>query len=74
MPAIINGPILIANITGNGAVEFGDSLIVSPKVASKIPAGSGAFNTAVWSVTNTAFNITNYIDPDVTDQSIAGNN
>jgi len=73
MPAIINGPIAIANITGNGAVEFGDSLIVSPKVASKVPAGAGAFNTAVWALTNTAFNITAYIDPDVTDQPIVGN-
>ncbi|MDR4950430.1 spore germination protein [Neobacillus cucumis] len=73
MPAIINGPVAIANITGNGAVEFGDSLIVSPKVASKTPAGAGAFNTAVWSMTNTVFNITNYIDPDVTDQPMVGN-
>jgi spore germination protein PF len=55
-------------------VEFGDSLVVSPKIASKTPAGAGAFNTAVYVVTNTALNSTNYIDPDVVDQPISGNN
>jgi Spore germination protein gerPA/gerPF len=33
-------------ITASGAVEFGDSLVVSPKVAQKIAAGDGVFNTA----------------------------
>lgn len=73
MPAIINGPIQIANITASGVVEFGDAIIVSPKIAQKIPAGAGAFNTAFIAITNTAWNSTNYIDPTEIDQPIVGN-
>jgi hypothetical protein len=74
MPANIFGPIQITTISASGVVEFGDSLVVSPKIASKTPAGAGAFNTAVWVITNTALNSTTYIDPDVIDQPIVGNN
>jgi spore germination protein PF len=74
MPANIFGPIQITTISASGVVEFGDSLVVSPKIASKTPAGAGAFNTAVSVMTNTALNCTNYIDPNLIDQPIAGNN
>ncbi|MGG3467825.1 spore germination protein [Neobacillus pocheonensis] len=73
MPANIFGPIQITTISASGVVEFGDSLVVSPKNASKTPAGAGAFNTAVWVMTNTAINSTTYIDPNVIDQPIVGN-
>ncbi len=73
MPANIFGPVLITTISASGVVEFGDSLVLSPKVASKNPAGAGAFNTAFFVMTNTALNSTNYIDPNLIDQPIAGN-
>ncbi|OIK10614.1 hypothetical protein BIV60_20555 [Bacillus sp. MUM 116] len=74
MPAIIGGPVIINNITGNGDVQFGDSLFNSPKVASKTPAGAGGFNTGVFIITNTGVSSTNFIDPNVIDQPITGNN
>lgn len=74
MPAIICGPLLINVISGNGAVEFGDTLVVSPKIASKTPAGAGGFNTAYFAVTNSWVNSTNYIDPNTIDQPVVGNN
>jgi spore germination protein PF len=72
MPANIFGPIQITTISASGVVEFGDSLIISPKVASKTPAGAGAFNTAVWVMTNVAVNSTNFIDTNLIDQPISG--
>ncbi|MCM3766315.1 spore germination protein [Neobacillus niacini] len=74
MPAIICGPIIINNITGNGDVQFGDSLFNSPKVASKTPAGAGGFNTGAFILSNTLASSTNYIDPNVIDMPVAGNN
>ncbi|MGJ7909982.1 spore germination protein [Neobacillus sp. LXY-1] len=73
MPANIFGSIQITTISASGVVEFGDSLVVSPKIASKTLAGAGAFNTAFLAMTNTAISSTNYIDPNVIDQPIAGN-
>ncbi|MDQ0201869.1 spore germination protein [Neobacillus ginsengisoli] len=72
MPANIFGPIQITTISANGVVEFGDSLIVSPKVASKTPVGAGSLNTAVWVMTNTAVNSTIFIDSNLIDQPISG--
>ncbi|MGG5254856.1 spore germination protein [Neobacillus sp. SM06] len=74
MPAIIGGPIQINIVSGNGIVEFGDSLFVSPKIASKTPAGSGGFNTGIYNITNNGISGTNYIDPDAIDQPMCGNN
>ncbi|WP_042354008.1 spore germination protein [Bacillus rubiinfantis] len=71
MPANIYGPIQITTISANGVVEFGDSLIVSPKVASKTPSGAGSFNTAFWVMTNTAVNCTNFTNSNVVDQPIS---
>ncbi|MED3564216.1 spore germination protein [Bacillus xiapuensis] len=70
---IICGPITINNITGNGDVQFGNSLFNSPKVASKTPAGSGGFNTGAFILTNTVASATNFIDPNVIDQPLTGN-
>ena len=73
MPAIIFGPVTINNITGNGDVQFGDSLFNSPKVASKTPGGAGGFNTGAFIVTNVGVSSTNFIDPDGVDQPLTGN-
>lgn len=66
MPSIV-GPITINSI-GGGVVNFGDSLNVSPTSSSKTNAGSGAFNTGDWIVTNNGISVTNSVDPDVNDQ------
>lgn len=73
MPANIFGPIQITTISANGVVEFGDSLVVSPKVASKTPSGAGSFNTGIWVMTFTAANSTIFINSSGTDQPISGN-
>lgn len=74
MPVNICGPIQIDNVTTFAVVKFGDSLVLTPKNLSKASAGSGAFNTGGGVVVNTGANTTNYIDPNVIDQSNAGNN
>ncbi len=72
MPAII-GPVQIVNV-GGGIVQFGDTVYISPKSASKTAAGSGAFNTGGLIVTNNGLNGTNVLDTNLIDQPIAGNN
>jgi spore germination protein PF len=74
MPAFISGPIQINTISGNGVVDVGDALVVSPKVASKTAAGSGGFNNAVFDLTVDGINSTNYINPNTVNQPVAGNN
>lgn len=74
MPVAICGPLRIHNVTTNAIVKFGDSSVLAPKDKSKVFAGSGAFNTGVGVMTNTAVNTTNFIDPDVIDQPNTGNN
>lgn len=73
MPAIINGPIAIDNITTDGNVKFGDAIFMTPKHESKTYAGSGGFNSGGAVITNTVVNATNYVDPDVVDQPIYSN-
>ncbi len=74
MPAIIRGPVQIDAISVTGIVKFGDSFVLSPKGVSEASAGSGAFNNGFAAVINNGVNYTNYIDPNVNDQPIAGNN
>ncbi|WP_078548240.1 spore germination protein [Litchfieldia alkalitelluris] len=71
MPSIV-GPIKI-NSVGGGVVNFGDAFYLSPKSTSKTMAGSGAFNTGDFIMTNNGINATNTIDPDINDQQVAGN-
>ncbi|MDX8045756.1 spore germination protein [Gracilibacillus sp. S3-1-1] len=71
MPSIV-GPIKI-NSVGGGVINFGDSLYVSPKSAEKSSSGAGSNNTGDFLNTNTGFNITSTVDPDVSDQAIGGN-
>lgn len=72
MPAII-GPVQIVTVSG-GIVQFGDTVYISPKSASKANSGSGGFNTGGIIVTNNGISGTNVLDPDLIDQPIAGNN
>ncbi|MFC4386818.1 spore germination protein [Gracilibacillus marinus] len=66
MPSIV-GPIKI-NSVGGGIINFGDSFYISPSSTSKSASGAGAHNTGDFLNTNTGFNVTNTIDPDVFDQ------
>ena len=59
----------IQQVSG-GVVNFGNSLAVSPKTATKEPAGSGSINTGIWVITSSGFSCTNFIDPDEIDQKI----
>ena len=72
MPAII-GPIQIVN-TGEGIVQFGDSLFISPKDNAKSTIGSGTGNNGAFVITNNAVNSSNYTDSSGVDQPISGNN
>jgi spore germination protein PF len=74
MPVTIRGPLQIHNVTTFGIVKFGDSLALTPKNESKASAGPGAFNTGGGVIINTGVSATNYINPNVIDQRIAGNN
>lgn len=74
MPVTIRGPLQIHNVTTFGVVKFGDSLALTPKNVSEASVGSGAINTGGAVIINTGVSVTNYIDPNIIDQSIAGNN
>ncbi|RXT06290.1 spore germination protein [Ammoniphilus sp. CFH 90114] len=71
MPSLILGPV---NINSNsGAVNFGDTLNVSPKSTAKAFSGSGGGNTGNFVVTNNGANATNTLDANVTDQPMTAN-
>ncbi|WP_374721204.1 spore germination protein [Peribacillus tepidiphilus] len=72
MPAIV-GPIQVVNI-GGGAIHFGDTLIISPKSASKTITGSGSSNTGGFIITNNGLSASNVLDTNLVDQPILGNN
>jgi spore germination protein PF len=74
MPAIIGGPLHIANIGGSGVVHFGDSAITSPKSASKTFAGCGGFCTGAFVLTNNGISSTNVLDTNLIEQPTIGNN
>ncbi|WP_053361837.1 spore germination protein [Bacillus sp. FJAT-27251] len=72
MPAFV-GPVQIINV-GGGNVQFGDSLIISPKSASKTASGQGASNTGGFVLTNNGLNANNVVDSNLVDQPTIGNN
>ncbi|KKK36436.1 spore gernimation protein GerPF [Mesobacillus campisalis] len=72
MPAFV-GPVQIINV-GGGNVQFGDSLIISPKSNSKSTSGQGAANTGGFIVTNNGLNANNVVDSNLVDQPTIGNN
>ncbi|WP_374717367.1 spore germination protein [Neobacillus sp.] len=61
--------IKIDTVSG-GVVQFGNSLKISPKHASKSTHGSGSSNQAVNIQNNNGINTTNTIDQDLIDQPI----
>ncbi|MED4205432.1 spore germination protein [Neobacillus mesonae] len=71
MPANV-GPIRIVNMSG-GITQFGDSLFISPKDASKSFSGAGGSNTGGIVIVKNGISITNAFDPNVIDQPISGN-
>lgn len=70
MPSIV-GPIKINSV--EGIVTFGDTLYTGPKSTAKTSAGSGAFNTGDFHMTNNGLSSTNTSDPDVADSNVAAN-
>lgn len=62
------------NINSNsGTVNFGDTLNISPKTASKTFSGSGGGNTGNVVNTINGANATNTLDPSIVDQPLVGN-
>lgn len=72
MPAIV-GPVQIINVDG-GTVQFGDTLLMNPKSASKSVAGSGSGVTGGFVITNNLISANNTFDVNAVDQPILGNN
>ncbi|WEG11008.1 spore germination protein [Pullulanibacillus sp. KACC 23026] len=74
MPSFYFNPIKIDSIGSGAQVNFGDVLNISPKAMSKSISGSGAFETGDFQVHYEWFSLTNTIDSDGSDQTIAANN
>jgi spore germination protein PF len=72
MPSIV-GPIKINNVDG-GVINFGDTFYLAPKSQVKSASGSGGGNAGDFHIINNGINVTNMIDPDVTDQPMVANN
>lgn len=72
MPAIV-GPVQIINVDG-GTVQFGDTLLMNPKSASKSISGSGSGVTGAFVITNNFISANNSLDVNAVDQPILGNN
>ncbi|WNC12795.1 spore germination protein [Brevibacillus brevis] len=70
MPSIVGA----VNInTNSGTVNFGDTLNISPKSATKTFSGSGGSNTGNLVNTVNGPSATNTLDPSVVDQPLVGN-
>jgi hypothetical protein len=68
MPAFV-GPIDLQTINDNAIFKVGDSFSLSPKCVDKSSAGSGVGNTGDFIETQNLFNITNFEDADIIDQT-----
>ena len=66
-------PVKIDTVSG-GIVQFGDSLFISPKSASKSTHGSGSSNMGVHITTITGSSSTTSINSDILDQPIVQDN
>ncbi|MEH7393261.1 spore germination protein [Bacillus sp. JJ1503] len=67
--ASIFGQIQVNKVTG-GIVNFGNTKSISPISALKDPTGSGSNNAGGWISTSSGISVTNFIDPDVSDQKV----
>jgi hypothetical protein len=66
-------PVKISSVSG-GVVQFGPSVFISPKGASKTFTGSGSDNLAVQIYIVNGVSSTNTLDSDGVDQPIFQNN
>lgn len=66
-------PVKIDTVSG-GVVQFGASLFLSPKSASKTITGSGSENQAVQIISVNGISSTNTLDSDVIDQPVVQDN
>jgi spore germination protein PF len=66
-------PVKIDTVSG-GIVQFGNSLFISPKSASKNTQGSGSINTGFHVTTITGQSTTTSVNADVLDQPIVLDN
>jgi spore germination protein PF len=73
VPSVV-GPIKITSVSSGAAVNFGDTLYIAPKVATKTNGGSGALNTGDFIITMNGISLTNDFDPDVFDSNVTANN
>jgi hypothetical protein len=72
MPAFV-GPVKLNSIGDSAIFKVGDTFSLSPKSANKASRGSGASNTGDFIETHNLFNITNFSDLDLFDQSMTLN-
>ncbi|WP_226529137.1 spore germination protein [Metabacillus niabensis] len=68
MPAFV-GPIELNSIDSSAVFKVGDTFSLSPKSSDKSSLGSGVANTGDFTNTENVFNITNFEDSDVIDQT-----
>jgi spore germination protein PF len=73
MPSVV-GPIKITSVSSGAVVNFGDTLYIAPKVATKANGGSGAFNTGDFMITFNGISLTNDFDSDAFDSNVKANN
>ncbi|WP_257347030.1 spore germination protein [Pseudalkalibacillus decolorationis] len=73
MPSIILAPIKITSVSTEGTVNFGDTLYIAPKSTAKSSSGSGGGNTGDFMLVNNVWNVTNTIDPDISDSNNLAN-
>jgi TPP-dependent pyruvate/acetoin dehydrogenase alpha subunit len=69
MPAFV-GPVKLNSIGNSAIFTVGDTFSLSPKSANKASLGSGAANTGDFIEAHNLFNITNFSDLDLFDQSM----
>ncbi|WP_203364166.1 spore germination protein [Bacillus sp. REN10] len=70
MPAVV-GPVQIFTVSG-GVVNYGDTLVISPKNPGKTVAGAGAENTGAFVVTYSCLSTNTVFDSTGADQPIVG--
>jgi spore germination protein PF len=73
MPSFM-GPVTINNVGGSAIIEFGDTVFISPKNASKTYHGSGASNTGGQVTTINGVSSTATQQTDLIDQPIVKDN
>ncbi|MCM2531800.1 spore germination protein [Neobacillus pocheonensis] len=73
MPAF-TGPVTIINVGVAAIIEFGDSVFISPKFATKTNVGSGSSNTGTQIIVNSGFSSTDAVQSALNDQPIVRDN